>query len=358
MTAPSNRAIVELARVNPDDGTQVLVLRHANSTSTANDTTHIAVDLAAALELHVRRPRSGADIRRRLDARRARAELHRRRTTSARESFSNTAGDSVSVTFTGTAVRWISSYDSNHGIADVYLDGAKVATVDTYGASKATQQVFYAADGLANDDAHAPDRRRPASRTRARAAASSSSTRSTCRRAGANFYPSVPQQPGTAIRLERPRREAAARERLRLGSERLVYSTSELLTQATIGGRDVAMLYGRPGEDGETVLRYDAQPTVTGDGRHRSGIRTKHDLRLNYTHGAPDAGADRRRRRRRAAPLELIIGTDDDAARWWRAETSAGVGARPRAAAPADGVGGGLDTRAHRRHRLGRRRSR
>jgi len=321
VTAPSNRAIVELARVNPDDGTQVLVLRHANSTSTANDTTHIAVDLAArsSYTYDDRDPAltyDGAWTHAGPEESYTAADYQRT------ESFSNTAGNSMSVTFTGTAVRWISSYDSNHGIADVYLDGAKVATVDGYGASKATQQVFYAADGLANTT-HT-----------VRIVVTGQQNPSASGRfvvidaidvppPGANFYPSVPQQPGTAIRLN-GRDAKLLLANAALGSERLVYSTSELLTEATIGGRDVAILYGRLGEDGETVLRYDAQPTVTG-GVASVWDPEKHDLRLNYTHGAQTrvqvdgvvGGVQHR--------LELIIGTDDDAARWWRAETSASV---------------------------------
>ena len=49
------------------------------------------------------------------------------------ESFSNNAGDSLAVPFTGTAVRWIGPKTNNHGYADVYLDGIKEATVDDSG---------------------------------------------------------------------------------------------------------------------------------------------------------------------------------------------------------------------------------
>jgi hypothetical protein len=67
------------------------------------------------------------------------------------EAFSTTAGDSVTVPFTGTAVRWIGPTNTNGGIADVYLDGNKVATVDTYNAAgKNFQQVLYGASGLAD----------------------------------------------------------------------------------------------------------------------------------------------------------------------------------------------------------------
>ena len=40
-----------------------------------------------------------------------------------------------------------------------------------------------------------------------------------------------------------------------LGAHRLVYSTSELQSSLTIDGSDLILLYGRRGEDGETVLR-------------------------------------------------------------------------------------------------------
>jgi hypothetical protein len=60
------------------------------------------------------------------------------------ESYGSTAGDRASVTFTGTAVRWIGPTNTDGGIADVYLDGAKVATVDTYSqAGKNFQEGLY-----------------------------------------------------------------------------------------------------------------------------------------------------------------------------------------------------------------------
>ena len=65
------------------------------------------------------------------------------------ESFSNMAGDCVTVPFTGTAVRWIGSKTNNHGIADVYLDGAKVGHGRRLAAAQ-NQAVFFADDGLAD----------------------------------------------------------------------------------------------------------------------------------------------------------------------------------------------------------------
>ncbi|MEV6008859.1 family 43 glycosylhydrolase [Streptomyces sp. NPDC051976] len=69
------------------------------------------------------------------------------------ETYSTTADDSVSVAFTGTQAQWIGPKNTNGGIADVYLDGSKVATVDTYTAGgKSYQQVLYSASGLAAGD--------------------------------------------------------------------------------------------------------------------------------------------------------------------------------------------------------------
>ncbi len=324
VTAPSNRAVVEQARVNPDDHTQVLVLRHTNSTSTSDDTTHIAVDLAArgSYTYDDRDPAlayAGTWTHAGPEQNYTAADYLRT------ESFSNTAGDSMSVTFTGTAVRWISSFDANHGIADVFLDGAKVATVDGYGPSKATHQVLYAADNL-DDTTHTLQIVVTGQQNPSASGHYVVVDAIDVPPAGTSVYPSVPQQPGTAIRLNgRDAKMLLANDAL--GSERLVYSTSELLTQAAVGTTDVAVLYGRPGEDGETVLRYDAPPVVTVPGGGVSSVwdADRHDLRLNYTHGAEqrvtiDGVVNGTQHR-----LELIIGTDDNAARWWRQDTAAGT---------------------------------
>jgi hypothetical protein len=90
----------------------------------------------------------------------------------------------------------------------------------------------------------------------------------------------------------------------------MLYSTSELMTQAAIGPRDIAVLYGRGESDGETVLAFKTRPKVTVlDGAVRS-VWAGGRLRLNYSHhglarvlvegGAPAAAADRGHRRDRA----------------------------------------------------------
>jgi beta-galactosidase GanA len=107
---------------------------------------------------------------------------------------------------------------------------------------------------------------------------------------------------------------------LNLGGQRLVWSNSELMTSATIGG-DIALLYGRDGEPGSTVLRYSSQPSV----RVLSGAATatyhNGDLRLDYVHSGlirvAITGGGR-------PPLLLLLATDDQAATFWRADTAGG----------------------------------
>jgi beta-galactosidase GanA len=106
-----------------------------------------------------------------------------------------------------------------------------------------------------------------------------------------------------------------------MGGQRLAVSSSELMTHAAIGGRDVALLYGRDGEPGTTVLRYSSAPTVKViDGAVTSSYASG-DLRLDYTHTGLArvlvTGGGRR-------PLLLLLGTDSTAASFWRADTRQG----------------------------------
>jgi beta-galactosidase len=105
--------------------------------------------------------------------------------------------------------------------------------------------------------------------------------------------------------------------------QRLVYSTSEILTHVAAGDRDVAVLHGRAGEPGETVLRYSAEPRVrvmAGDVRSRWDPE-RGDLRLDYTHAGIArvhiSGGGR-------PPLELALAESDAAASFWRLDSPAG----------------------------------
>ncbi len=325
-TPPDNPAVVDTARRNPDTGTQFHVLRHGDSTSTAVDTTHITIDTGAkpgftyddvdpALQYtgagwqHVaNQPYTGGDYKR-------------------TESFSNVAGESASIPFTGTGVRWISNLDPSHGIADVYLDGAKVATVDLYAAGKQNQFLAYQAKNLANT-AHTLKIVATGTKNPAASAAFVVVDAIDLPSADPNatVY-TVPQQAGTAITLN-GRQSKIIVAGYDLGASHLQYSTSEIMTNATIGGQDIAVLYGDRGQAGETVLRYPVgpgrrAPRVTAPAGTVSSTwdATTGDLRLNYRHNGLTrvsiTGAGRR-------PLLLLLADKDVAKTFWRQDTSSG----------------------------------
>jgi beta-galactosidase len=139
---------------------------------------------------------------------------------------------------------------------------------------------------------------------------------------GGERYPSVPQQPGTSITL-------AGREAKLLiagydmDGQRLQYSTSELMTHARLGDRDVALLYAPRGQDGETVLHYARRPRVTvlGGRVQWRWDRGRGDLRLDYRHtGLSQVLISPRH----GTPLELLVATDAVAAQFWREHTRLG----------------------------------
>ncbi|WP_073498487.1 beta-galactosidase [Actinacidiphila paucisporea] len=322
-TPPDNSAVVDTARKNPDTGTQFHVLRHGDSTSTTVDTTHISLDFNAqpvtdttytwddtdaALQYagtwsHVaNQSYTGGDYKK-------------------TESFSNQAGDSVTVPFDGTAVRWIGPKTGNHGYADVYIDGAKAATVDDSGSEN--QAVVFQKSGLA---AGAHTLKIVATGTHSSASTdnfvSVDAVDVPAAGTATPTYPVVPQQPGTAITLDgRDSHIIVANDKL--GDSQLQYSTSEIMTTATIGDRDVSVLYGDAGSDGETVLHYTSRPTVTSSGGQVTTTwdAATGDLRLNYRHQgliriAVSGGGPR--------PQLLLVGDKATAATFWRQDTATG----------------------------------
>jgi hypothetical protein len=124
----------------------------------------------------------------------------------------------------------------------------------------------------------------------------------------------------------------------RLESAHLVYTTSHLMTHAALDGQDIALLASRPGDDGETVLRYPAAapgsastgsastgPAVTvvaGSPVTSAWDPATGDLLLSYTHSGVtqvriDPGGA-------ARPLLLVLIDDIAAATFWRFDTAAG----------------------------------
>jgi beta-galactosidase len=129
----------------------------------------------------------------------------------------------------------------------------------------------------------------------------------------------VPQQPKTAITID-GRDSKMLLADYAIGASHMVYSTSELMTDATIADRDVAVLYGRHDSDGETLLSFAARPKVTV----LSGTVEQHwdkaGLRLNYKHD----GLVRVLISGGTRPLLLLIGDTQATERVWRQDSDRG----------------------------------
>jgi beta-galactosidase GanA len=309
--------------MNPDTLTQFHVIRHSDSTSTTRDTTHISIDLNAQVEADTSYTYDDPDATLQYSGSwsHVKDQSYTGGDYKHTESFSNVAGDSVMVPFTGTAVRWIGSKTNNHGMADVYIDDVKQATVDDSGSE--SQAVVFQKSGLA-DGPH----------TLKIVVTGSHGSGSTDNYVSIDAidvpapgtttdptYPVVPQQPGTSISVD-GRDSHIVVANYRLGDAQLQYSTSEIMTHAEIADRDAALLYGRAGSDGETVLHYDAEPKVTVlDGTVDSvWDPDRGDLRLNYKHD----GLARVRIDGASRPLLLLLATDEVAATFWQQQTASG----------------------------------
>jgi len=108
-----------------------------------------------------------------------------------------------------------------------------------------------------------------------------------------------------------------------LGGQRLVYSTSEIQTHLPWNGGDLALMYGRAGEAGETVLRYAEAPKVEVlEGQVSSSFdAAKGDLKLSYSHTGLArvriTGGGR-------PPLVLLLADEATGQTFWRQDTAAG----------------------------------
>ncbi|HEY9241461.1 MAG TPA: beta-galactosidase [Streptosporangiaceae bacterium] len=320
--AADNPAVTTLARANPDDGTQFVYVRQADATSTKTVSTHLALNAdQAAGYTH-----DDADSALTYTGSWTHANASNANYTAgdydSTESWSTQAGATMSVTFTGTAVQWIGPKNNNGGIAGVAIDGTQVATVDTYATGKEFQQVLFSKTGLA-----AGSHTLTITVTGNKNPASSADTvvvdaiNVPTAAQQADYYPTVPQA-GTLTLAGRDARLLLANYAFG-GGQHLVYSTSELMTQGDIGGQATAVLYGPDGTDGETVLRYTSQPTVSVlSGSVRSTWdAARGDLRLDYTHHGL---AEVRISGGGAPPLRLLIASTDVAEELWPASSPAG----------------------------------
>ena len=63
---------------------------------------------------------------------------------------SSTPGGSVTYTFYGNSIAWVGAKNTNHGYAQVSIDGGPPATVDGYAPQLENQQIIYEKGGLSN----------------------------------------------------------------------------------------------------------------------------------------------------------------------------------------------------------------
>ncbi|VXA98082.1 beta-galactosidase [Massilia sp. 9I] len=105
--------------------------------------------------------------------------------------------------------------------------------------------------------------------------------------------------------------------------QHLVYSTSELQTHFRNGERDIVLLHGRDGIEGETVLRYAGAPSVevlAGQVKWRWDA-ARGDLVLNYVH---DGLARVRISGGGRAPMLLLLADEATSLRFWTQDTGMG----------------------------------
>jgi beta-galactosidase GanA len=315
-----NSAVSAEARSNPDDGTQYIYLRQANASSTATVTTHMALE-ADQTSAYTYDDGDTTD----LDYTGTWSHVSNQSYTGGdydnTESFSDVAGDSMSVTFTGTAVQWIAPTASNHGIADVYVDGTQVATVDGYSSGTDFRQLAYSVTGLAAGShtlkvvvMGTKDAGSGGTYVSIDAINVPTATQV------ADYFPTVPQS-GSITLVGRDSRLLVANEPF--DGQQLVYSTSEMMTHTTIDGQSVALLYGANGTDGETVLHYASEPNVKvlAGAVTSTWDASRDDLRLDYTHNGL---AEVRISGGGNPPLLLLLTDTNTAEEFWPESTAAG----------------------------------
>ena len=319
---PDNPAVTAMARANPADRTQFIYLRQADATSTATVNTRLGnvnVDEAAGYTYDDTSPAlqySGDWTHAGPSAGYTNGDYD------STESWSMQAGASMTVSFSGTAIEWIGPKNTNGGIADVYIDGTLAGTVDTYApGGKEFQQVLFDKAGL-TPGSHTlkivvTGQKNPAS-TADTVVIDAVNVPSAAQQA--DYYPVIPQSGTITLQGRDAKMLVAGYD---FAGQHLVYSTSELMTQASIGGRAVALLYGPDGTDGETVLRYASQPAVkTLSGSiQATWDASRGDLRLDYTHhGLAEVEVSGGGR----PPLLLLIADTTTAEGFWPEQTSAG----------------------------------
>ena len=250
------------------------------------------------------------------------------------ETFSKTAGDSYTFTFTGVGFDIIAPFSSNHGSATVTVDGQEVGQTKEDVTSEATPQqtVFSwraekgAEAGAQGDEAGAGTDKAGATATQADATASQAAEPAThtvkvtvdgkafsgsqdtfVSLDAVKVYPNaqslpgenndeadgtiswkrIPQKEGTTLTLH-GRDAIMLTADKQVGGHELYYTTSQMFgaTLNSAGG-SLQYLTGTRGDSGETVLHYTSQPQVSApEGVEQTWDAATGQLRLNYSYSA------------------------------------------------------------------------
>ena len=250
------------------------------------------------------------------------------------ETFSKTAGDSYTFTFTGVGFDIIAPFSSNHGSATVTVDGQEVGQTKEDVTSEATPQqtVFSwraekgAEGGSQGAEAGAQGGSTDAGTDKAGATASQAAEPAThtvkvtvdgkafsgsqdtfVSLDAVKVYPNaqslpgenndeadgtiswkrIPQKEGTTLALH-GRDAIMLTADKQVGGHELYYTTSQMFgaTLNSAGG-SLQYLTGTRGDSGETVLHYTAQPQVSApEGVEQTWDATTGQLRLNYSYSA------------------------------------------------------------------------
>lgn len=219
------------------------------------------------------------------------------------ETFSKTAGDSYTFTFTGVGFDIIAPFSSNHGSATVTVDGQEVGqtkedvtseatpqqTVFSWraekGAEPATHTVKVTVDGKAFSGSQ--DTFVSLDAVKVYPNAQSLPGENNDEADGTISWKRIPQKEGTTLALH-GRDAIMLTADKQVGGHELYYTTSQMFgaTLNSAGG-SLQYLTGTRGDSGETVLHYTAQPQVSApEGVEQTWDAATGQLRLNYSYSA------------------------------------------------------------------------